>query len=65
MLSTVKLAYPHSEGSIGIVPWLEELPSLLQKGIYADVVLHPMKKENESTGNNINNFMSNVLILIT
>ena len=51
MLSTVKLKYPHLEGSIGTVPWISELPTLLQKGMYADVVLHPMKKEDRTTGN--------------
>ena len=51
MLSTVKLKYPHTDGSIGIVPWLEDLPSLLQSGIYADIVLHPKKEENISSGN--------------
>ena len=50
MLSTVKLIYPHTDGNIGIVPWLAELPALLQKGLYADVVLHPMKEENSSSG---------------
>ena len=50
MLSTVKLKYPHPEGNIGIFPWLADLPSLLQRGLYADVVLHPMKAENISQG---------------
>lgn len=54
MLSTVKLKYPHTDGSIGIVPWLEDLPSLLQSGIYADIVLHPKKEENIASGNYIN-----------
>ena len=50
MLSTVKLKFPHSDGNIGIFPWLAELPSLLQRGLYADVVLHPMKIEKSSSG---------------
>ena len=50
MLSTVKLIYPHPEGNVGIVPWLSELPSLLQTGLYADIVLHPMKEETGPSG---------------
>ena len=50
MLSTVKLKYPHPDGSIGIFPWLADLPSLLQRGLYADVVLHPMKFDRNSSG---------------
>ena len=53
MFSTVKLKYPHAEGHIGIFPWLAELPSLLQRGLYADVVLHPMKSENQPPGKSI------------
>ena len=50
MFSTVKLKYPHAEGHVGVFPWLAELPSLLQRGLYADVVLHPMKLENQPPG---------------
>ena len=50
MLSTVKLTYPHPEGNAAIVPWLSALPSLLQTGLYADIVLHPMKEEIDSSG---------------
>ena len=50
MLSTVKLKYPHTEGNVGIVPWLSDLPSLLQTGLYADIVLHPMKEETDPSG---------------
>ena len=51
MLSTVKLTYPYPEGNTGIVPWISELPSLLQTGLFADVVLHPMKEETDPSGN--------------
>ena len=60
MDSTVKISYPHPERNIGIVPWISELPSLLQKGLYADVVLHPMKEESNPSGN-----LSNYLETIT
>ena len=65
MLSTVKLKYPHTDGSIGIVPWLEDLPSLLQSGIYADIVLHPKKEENIASGNYINLNLDIFLYIIT
>ena len=60
MLSTVKISYPHPDGNIGIVPWLAELPSLLQKGLYADVVLHPMKEDNNPSGIYINHLGNNI-----
>ena len=59
MLSTVKLKYPHPDGSIGIFPWLADLPSLLQRGLYADVVLHPMKFDKNSSGKKLKKYTSN------
>ena len=62
MLSTVKLKYPHPDGSIGIFPWLADLPSLLQRGLYADVVLHPMKFEKNSSGKKLKNIDFKLLL---
>ena len=62
MLSTVKLKYPHPDGSIGIFPWLADLPSLLQRGLYADVVLHPMKFDRNSSGKKLKNIDFKLLL---
>ena len=63
MLSTVKLKYPHPDGSIGIFPWLADLPSLLQRGLYADVVLHPMKFEKNSSGKKVKKLYLKLVLL--